>query len=52
MTTMHCTYPDGETSEARFAWPMDLMLDTMSPDWPEREPSDTLVDMPAFSEAA
>ncbi len=27
MTTIHCTYPDGETSEARLAMPLELAFD-------------------------
>lgn len=27
MTTIHCTYPDGETSEARLAMPLHTALE-------------------------
>lgn len=33
-TTLHVTYPDGETAEARFAGNLESMLDLYSPDWP------------------
>jgi hypothetical protein len=31
--TMHCTYPDGETSEARYALPMEVAISLYGADW-------------------
>ena len=46
MITMHTTFPDGSTSEARFNGPMDLMLDLVAP-WGSH---DTHVDLPIVRE--
>lgn len=47
MLTMHCTHPDGETSEARFALTMEQALSLYGFD-DEGCAADTLVDLPAF----
>lgn len=47
MITMHCTYPDGETSEARFATNLETMLMLQDPGF---DGPDTLVDEYAGSE--
>lgn len=49
MITMHCTYPDGETSECRLACSLAYALITLDDEWPDTaNAADTLVDVPAF----
>jgi hypothetical protein len=52
MITMHCTYPDGETSEARYGLTMEAALYLLTDGvWPDTaSASDTLVDMPRFED--